>query len=98
MLTTPLTNSAACGTPAMIDMQAAAPIQPAAGLALPGFDHRPPRILIVDDEPINIKVARKYLAGAGFTDFYSTSNASEVLPLIMRAEPDVVLLDIVMPH
>src|SRR5690349_14034131 len=57
-----------------------------------------PRILLVDDEPINIKVVRKYLANAGFTEFYSTTNASEVLPLIIRTEPDVILLDIVMPQ
>jgi putative two-component system response regulator len=58
---------------------------------------RPPRILLVDDEPINIKVARKYLANAGYLDCQSACNASDVLPLMIRAEPDLVLLDIVMP-
>ncbi len=59
---------------------------------------RAPRILLVDDEPINIKVVRKYLTAAGYTDFCSTCNAAEVLPLIIRSEPDLVLLDIVMPN
>src|SRR5262245_21596244 len=59
---------------------------------------RPPRILLVDDEPINIKVVRKHLAGAGYSEFASTCNPLEVLPLMVRAEPDVVLLDIVMPE
>lgn len=65
--------------------------------ASPFSDGRSPRILLVDDEPLNIKVARKHLSSAGYTDFCSTSSAVEVLPLIIRAEPDVVLLDVVMP-
>jgi putative two-component system response regulator len=60
-------------------------------------DGRPPRILLVDDEPINIKVVKKYLAAAGYADFSSTCSAAEVLPMMIRAEPDLVLLDIVMP-
>src|SRR6266550_8575485 len=61
------------------------------------IDGRPPRILLVDDEPLNIKVVRKYLAGAGYWDFCSTTNPAEVLPAMIRNEPDIVLLDIVMP-
>ena len=60
-------------------------------------DGRQPRILLVDDEPLNIRVVRKYLAGAGYTEFCSTTNPAEVLPTIIRSEPDLVLLDIVMP-
>jgi putative two-component system response regulator len=82
--------------PAIIDTNA--PLCGAVPLRLPGFENRPPRILLVDDEPLNIKVARKYLAGAGFTEFSSTSNPAEVLSLIVRNEPDVILLDIIMPH
>jgi putative two-component system response regulator len=59
---------------------------------------RQPRILLVDDEPINIKVVRKYLVGAGYADFCSTTSPAEVLPMMIRAEPDLVLLDIVMPN
>jgi putative two-component system response regulator len=58
---------------------------------------RAQRILLVDDEPINIKAVRKYLSVAGYTDFHSTCNAAEVLPMMIRTDPDVVLLDIVMP-
>jgi putative two-component system response regulator len=61
------------------------------------IDGRPPRILLVDDEPLNIKVVRKYLSGAGYIDFCSTTNPAEVLPMMIRREPDIVLLDIVMP-
>jgi putative two-component system response regulator len=61
-------------------------------------DARHARILIVDDEPINVKVASKYLLAAGYANCYSTSSAAEVLPLMVREEPDVVLLDIIMPQ
>jgi putative two-component system response regulator len=64
----------------------------------PNLNGRSPRILLVDDEPINIKVVRKHLAGAGYSDFCSTTNPADVLPQMIRAEPDVVLLDIVMPR
>jgi putative two-component system response regulator len=37
------------------------------------------------------------LASAGYADFRFTCNATEVLPLMIREEPDLVLLDIVMP-
>ncbi len=56
------------------------------------------RILIVDDEPINVKVVRKHLAGVGYQDFLATSNATEVLSLMVRQVPDLVLLDVVMPQ
>jgi putative two-component system response regulator len=61
-------------------------------------DGRAPRILFVDDEPTTIKVARKYLASAGYTEFSSTTNAAEALGLMIRSEPDVILLDVVMPN
>jgi putative two-component system response regulator len=60
-------------------------------------DKRPPRILLVDDEPINLQVARKYLMSAGYREFYFATHPSDVLPLVIREEPDVILLDVVMP-
>src|SRR5688572_9809996 len=55
------------------------------------------KIMIVDDEPINIKVVRKYLGTVGYTDFVSVTEASEAFPQIGRERPDVVLLDVMMP-
>ena len=37
------------------------------------------KIMIVDDEPINIKVVRKYLQGSGYTSFVSTTEALQRL-------------------
>jgi CheY-like chemotaxis protein len=55
------------------------------------------KVMIVDDEPINIKVLRKYLAAEGYQHFTTTTDATETLELIDREKPDVILLDIMMP-
>jgi len=56
------------------------------------------RIAIVDDEPINIKIARKYLQDVGYRNFVTTTESLTALELIAREKPDVVVLDIVMPR
>ena len=48
--------------------------------------------------PINIKVVKKYLSGAGYSEFCSTTSPTDVLPLMIRNEPDLVLLDIQLPY
>ena len=57
-----------------------------------------PKIMIVDDEPINIKVARKYLSTEGYQDFISTTQSTEALEIIKDQMPDLILLDIMMPE
>ena len=63
---------------------------------------RPPtsaaRILIVDDEPVNIKVVKKYLQIAGYTEFITTSEAPRAMEMIRKEKPDIVLLDVMMPQ
>jgi putative two-component system response regulator len=56
------------------------------------------RILIVDDEPLNIDVVHAYLEIAGYFNIQSTEFPLEVLPLIESFRPDLVLLDIHMPQ
>src|SRR5687767_6867859 len=56
------------------------------------------RILIVDDEPVNIKVVRKYLQGAGYENFVTLSDSPLAMDVIRRERPDVVLLDVMMPR
>jgi putative two-component system response regulator len=59
---------------------------------------RSSKIMIVDDEPTNVKVARKYLAMEGYESFVVTTDAREALALVDRESPDILLLDIMMPH
>ena len=56
------------------------------------------KAMIVDDEPLNIKVVRKYLRDEGYMNIVSVSEATEAFATIERARPDLVLLDIVMPQ
>jgi putative two-component system response regulator len=55
-------------------------------------------IMIVDDEPINVKVAQKYLKMAGYQQFITTSDPRLVMGMISATPPDVILLDIMMPE
>jgi putative two-component system response regulator len=55
------------------------------------------RILIADDEPVNTKILRKYLRDAGHRDLVTTSDARSVIDLWRDLDPDVVLLDYLMP-
>ena len=56
------------------------------------------RILIVDDEELNVRIVRKYLTDAGYTNFVTTSDSTEAVDLIRNERPDLVLLDVMMPE
>jgi putative two-component system response regulator len=56
------------------------------------------RILIVDDEPANLKLLDKMLASQGYGQRILVQDPREVLPQYLEARPDLILLDINMPH
>lgn len=56
------------------------------------------KIMIVDDEPINVKLARKYLVMEGYANFVTTTDSRQAIDLISKESPDALLLDIMMPH
>jgi putative two-component system response regulator len=56
------------------------------------------RILIVDDEPANIDLLRRLLERAGFSRIESTNDPREVADLYVKFRPDLILLDLHMPH
>lgn len=71
--------------------------QPAGAAHAESAERKPGRIAVVDDESTNIKVLRRYLQLAGYFDFVSTTVASDCVALIVREQPDVLLLDVMMP-
>jgi putative two-component system response regulator len=56
------------------------------------------RILVVDDEPSNARLLTRILERAGYRDVRTTSDARTVVPLFRERRPDVVLMDLHMPH
>jgi putative two-component system response regulator len=56
------------------------------------------RILIVDDEQANVQVLARLLSRAGYEEVRSTTDARGALELYRRFEPDLLLLDLRMPH
>ena len=54
-----------------------------------------PRILIVDDEPLNIDYLEQELEDLGY-DVLSARNGKEALELVESQLPDMILLDIMM--
>jgi signal transduction histidine kinase len=56
------------------------------------------RILIVDDEPANVRLLERLLATAGYTHIERTTDSRSVLDLYRSFRPDLLLLDLMMPH
>ncbi len=56
------------------------------------------KILIVDDQASNVLLLQQILTQAGYTNILSTQNPLEVLELYKLHKPELVLLDLNMPH
>jgi CheY-like chemotaxis protein len=54
-------------------------------------------VMMVDDEPLTIDVTRVHLLDAGYSRFISTTDSLQALDMVHRAQPDVLLLDLMMP-
>lgn len=59
---------------------------------------RKSRILIVEDDPDNVQLLELFFETSGFSDVHATSDARNVENLVAEIEPDVILLDLHMPH
>lgn len=53
-------------------------------------------VLIVDDHPVNLKLARVALASEGFA-VRTAADAEEALAVLREFKPDVILMDIQLP-
>jgi signal transduction histidine kinase len=56
------------------------------------------RVLIVDDEPSNVRLLERILELNGGPAIRTTTDARETLSLVLEFEPDIILLDLHMPH
>jgi CheY-like chemotaxis protein len=56
----------------------------------------PARILIVDDNPVNLKLAASLLEFSGHQVF-KAGDASQALDIIGQTPPDLILMDIALP-
>jgi putative two-component system response regulator len=59
---------------------------------------RDAKILIIDDEELVIRVVRRFLVSDGYQNFTTVTDPRHALSEIERVQPDVVLLDIMMPN
>ena len=55
------------------------------------------RLLIIDDEPINVRIIEKALRQAGYRQVIAHTDSDTALEMIASQRPDVVLCDVNMP-
>jgi putative two-component system response regulator len=56
------------------------------------------RILVADDQEANVRLLEGILRRVGYTNVSSTTDSRKVLPMYAELQPDLILLDLVMPH
>ncbi len=56
------------------------------------------RILIVDDEPVNLKLLDKMLSAQGYSNLVLIQDPRQVIDIYQQQPTDLILLDINMPH
>ncbi|MCA1702401.1 MAG: response regulator, partial [Actinobacteria bacterium] len=59
--------------------------------------HIDSHIVVVDDEPVNVRLLEKLLGAAGYRNLSLTSDPRSVLHLCAQKEPDLVITDLRMP-
>lgn len=55
-------------------------------------------IMMVDDEPILMAVIQEFLSEAGYKNFEAVEDSTQALDKLHEFQPDVLLLDLVMPE
>lgn len=56
------------------------------------------RVLVVDDEAVNVRLLERHLQKWGCTQIQGTTDSRQVLALFQSFAPDIILLDLMMPH
>lgn len=65
---------------------------------IPNQDVLDARVLIIDDTQANVTMLEKMLDNAGYTSVLGITDSREVMGLYESFQPDIILLDINMPH
>jgi putative two-component system response regulator len=60
--------------------------------------HRTARILIIDDQPTNTLLLEGILEEEDYQTFRSITDSRKALPVFLEYQPDLILLDLQMPH
>ena len=55
------------------------------------------KILIIDDEPLIIRVVRRFLQSNGYVNFVTVTDSRTAIDVMRQEKPDLVLMDIMMP-
>jgi signal transduction histidine kinase len=56
------------------------------------------KILIADDEPVNVRLLERLLSQASYRTIRTTTDSRQVRTLYEEFQPDLILLDLMMPH
>ena len=54
--------------------------------------------MMVDDQPMTMRLLQAFLEDAGYKNFVTTARPTEAMSLLLEERPDVVLLDLNMPE
>ncbi len=76
----------------------AGPQAPALPDGLFGALNEAAKIMIVDDEALNIRVVQRHLERAGYRNFVTSDDPRPVVDMVVKEMPDVILLDVMMPE
>jgi signal transduction histidine kinase len=60
--------------------------------------HRNAKILIIDDQDSNLRLVERILSQGGYSWYRSLNDSRQVVPVFRELQPDLVLLDLMMPH
>jgi putative two-component system response regulator len=56
------------------------------------------KLMVVDDEPTNVKLVQRFLELDGYERFITTTDARRAVRMAREERPDCILLDLMMPH
>ena len=56
------------------------------------------KILLIDDTDANLALLERLLDKEGFTQVLSTTDSTKAIQLVSAYQPDIILLDLMMPN